>query len=80
MFAPNDEVVLAAKLVRHMIECSAHGAGVFRGFEVDEGLIAEVALRRARLNSGGESYGSHGFLIVVRNAGIGDKGPTAKRR
>jgi hypothetical protein len=79
VFAANDEVILAAKLVRHVIERGAHGASVFRGFEVDEGFIAEVALGRTRLNFGGESYGSHDFLIVVRNAWNGHGGLAAKR-
>ena len=80
MFATDHEIVLAAKLVGHVVECGAHGASVFRSFEVGEGLIAELALGRARLNCGGESYGCHDFLIVVRKACSGDTGLAVKRR
>ena len=80
MFATDYQIVLAAKLVGHVVERGAHGTSVFRGFEVDEGLIAELALGRARLNFSGERYGSHDLLIVVRKARIGDNGRAAKRR
>ena len=52
--AADDEVVFVAQLAGHLIERSLHRAGVLGGLEVGKGLIAKLALRRARLNFGRE--------------------------
>jgi hypothetical protein len=50
--AADDQVVLAAKLLGHMVERSPHGARVARFGEIDERLIGKLAFRRALLDTG----------------------------
>lgn len=49
-FAADDEVMLAAQLVRDRVQRSLHGMCYFRRFEVGKGFVRKPALRRARLN------------------------------
>ena len=63
--------------LRHQLQRRSHRARVFRGLEIGKRLIAELALRRTRLNFGRKRNGSHSDSIVVeqnsRSTGLESK-------
>ena len=63
--AADDEVVLAAKFSRNLVERGMHLASDFGGFEVVEGFIDELPLREAGSNLSGEGGGNHNKTSLV---------------
>ena len=66
----DDEVVFVAQVACHQVKRRLHLAGVFRVFEVGKRLIAELALRRARLNFGRKSHSCHSETRFIPLGGI----------
>jgi hypothetical protein len=55
----DDQRILMAQFVADPLQRAAHGAGILMLREIEEGLIAEGALRLARQDNGGILEGSH---------------------
>ena len=63
--AAGDKVVLAAQLTGNAVKRGLHGACCFRGLEVVEGFVNELALRGEGLNAGGKGGSSHSKTSLV---------------
>src|ERR1700684_2310780 len=71
----DDQRILMPEQVAAPLQRSSHGVGIHMLRKVDEGLIAECALRLARQDNGGSLEGCHNSLVYSNFACAGFGSP-----